>query len=596
MKNKPRSNIELAILMVSAIVFFSFCARSNIKILAGGLFGALICAILWHIKAEIRQSVHPGVKTSGLIVSILICLSIMGDFLYSCSTSSAPSILYNFVLWGSDMFSVPFDMAVKIFGIGFAIISLPFVYYAIVKGIVFIMRCWNCIDLSVIREKVLNKATAKSACFALASSVAAILLSAMIGLVLLVGAYSLPVDAIDKNVASSARMLEREGPYPRLFAWCQSTLDNFTDSLMMLEAANASDDSALNRAILAYSGRFNDYDPNSSLVLHYKYGLPFDYISTYARYWHGYHIFLKPLLSIVNYQFLRNINTIVQLVCVLIVCYLLLKRNMRSWIVPYLLSYLMLMPLAIGKSLQFSSCFYIMSFGVTAILLLNKGNKFLPAAFLGIGIAVAYFDFLTYPIVTLGIPALIYLSMHNDNCLEDKLLFLLKAGLLWCIGYVGMWSSKWILASFITDQNVVSSGLQAVSSRTSSIEGWSVFSCIFDIGVHFFFTPFSVLVLLYILRIARSSLYGDRLDDSNTCTILLPYVMIGLLPFFWYAFARNHSLIHTFFTNKALVVSIAAIMFGLVDLAQNNKISIAQSKIQSRKERKSQKKQKKVLL
>ena len=76
-----------------------------------------------------------------------------------------------------------------------------------------------------------------------------LLLSALIGTVLLCAVYALPTGPIDANVRKSAEVMEREGEYPTLFSWCLSTLDNFTDSYMLLEAADPSDGSVLEKAL-----------------------------------------------------------------------------------------------------------------------------------------------------------------------------------------------------------------------------------------------------------------------------------------------------------------------------------------------------------
>ena len=49
---------------------------------------------------------------------------------------------------------------------------------------------------------------------------------------------------------------------------------------------------------------------------------------------------------------------------------------------------------------------------------------------------------------------------------------------------------------------------------------------------------------------------------------LFPFLLTGLAPVAWYAFATNHSVIHYWFTNKACVVSFLGIVFGLVCLLQ----------------------------
>lgn len=71
---------------------------------------------------------------------------------------------------------------------------------------------------------------------------------------MLIGAYSLLIAPIENHVNSSAAIFEEEGAYPSLFSWSTSQLDNFTDAVMLLEAADDTANSAINKAMLVYRG------------------------------------------------------------------------------------------------------------------------------------------------------------------------------------------------------------------------------------------------------------------------------------------------------------------------------------------------------
>ena len=50
------------------------------------------------------------------------------------------------------------------------------------------------------------------------------------------------------------------------------------------------------------------------------------------------------------------------------------KKNMGKYIIPYILSYAFLMPIALGKSFQYSSCYYVMI--IASVLLLKITKNF----------------------------------------------------------------------------------------------------------------------------------------------------------------------------------------------------------------------------
>ncbi len=49
-------------------------------------------------------------------------------------------------------------------------------------------------------------------------------------------------------------------------------------------------------------------------------------------------------------------------------------------------------------------------------------------------------------------------------------------------------------------------------------------------------------------------------------TILLPYILIAMIPVVWYTATTNHSCVHTYYTNKALVGSLLAVLWGLLNI------------------------------
>lgn len=389
--------------------------------------------------------------------------------------------------------------------------------------------------------------------------------------------YPLP-PPLENHMSSSAETFETEGLYPSLFFWSSSTLDTITDSLMLLEASDDTDDSAINKALLAYHGFISDYGSIETLVNHYINGTEYDGRSTYARYWHGYHIFLKPLLELMDYQSIRILNGIVQLMLVALVVYLLIRREMKEYVIPYLISYLMLMPIALAKSLQFSTCYYVMTFAMIAILLLNNKvkNKYIYLLFLNVGIATSYFDFLTYPIAAFGVPAVVFLLIHPDYDIEKRLSALVKSFFCWGVGYVGMWSLKWIIASLVTEENVILDALNTVLTRTSdkSVSGDTIqymrLQCEGMNIIEFVRTPFVLFMAVFIIITVKRIAGRKDLTRDMICRHLIPYILVALLPFLWYAFAANHSFIHYWFTNKACVVSALSIMCGLAEL---NRIS-----------------------
>lgn len=175
--------------------------------------------------------------------------------------------------------------------------------------------------------------------------------------------------------------------------------------------------------------------------------------------------------------------------------------------------------------------------------------------FLYSGIAVAYFDFLTYPLMAFGIPAVFYVLLMRQQRSEYTLARLIQSGIVWGWGYAAMWASKWILATLFTSENVLRDAFSQAALRSSSSTAVSGISCsaistlCANLGL-FFFTPASLAVLAFILYTAYKMYRAGHLPWTQLQGQLLFYSLLGVLPVLWYLLLRNHSYIHSWFTKN----------------------------------------------
>ena len=392
-----------------------------------------------------------------------------------------------------------------------------------------------------------------------------ILCAILLGTVLLTAVQLLPIRNIQKNVQRSAVVFQTEGTYHSLFSWCQSQLDNFTDALILLTSSDDAPDTALNRAMYGYNGQIDGLSPTERLIAHYIDGVDFTEHGSYARYWHGYQVILRPLLEIFDYQQIRILNGLVQLLLCLAVCWLMYRKKKAVYAVPYFIGYLMMMPLALADSLQFSPCYYVYTIGCLVLLSCNDAQRKKCAGFLflNLGLAIAYFDFLTYPIATCGVPLLVYLMLTQSASFEEQIRQIVRCVFCWGIGYAGMWSSKWVLATWITGTNVLQSAQNAAAFRTShgyAGAHYTMISCIAQNLRIFIRTPALLLFLGFLVYVLlKSASYKSR--SSRTPL----YGFVALLPLVWYTALMNHSTIHSWFTNKACIVILLAIGFAFAE-------------------------------
>ena len=408
--------------------------------------------------------------------------------------------------------------------------------------------------------------------------------AAALGMLLLFVVFMIPVSGIEEHVRNSAELIRNEGTYPKVTKYATSQLDNFTDSIIMLAAADRSEEYLRNRVVHVYYGLIDGLDRAEGLAAHYLDGAEFTREYDYARYWHGYMIFAKPMFSVFDYGTVRLINGIIQVLLVIVICILMFRCGVWQAIIPYIITYLMLMPAALAKSMQFSTCFYLMSLGVLGLTIMRSRVKNFAAAsafvFLNLGILTAYFDLLTYPMAVFGVPAVMYLIVADDSPLR-KFIGLVRAGILWCIGYGGMWIMKWILGSLITGTNLFNNASSVFKERTAatSSDGMEHYGIISSVRMNyaaFLKTPVTVVLLIFLVVMTvliLIKLFKRELSLPQVIKKLAPYFILSMAPVVWYIFARNHSAMHYWFTNKACVVTIFSAMCGVTEVIKMTKTS-----------------------
>lgn len=402
-----------------------------------------------------------------------------------------------------------------------------------------------------------------------------LLIAILAGALLLSLVYCIPAEAMEENMEESAQVLYNEGLYPWLHGWCTSMVDNYTDTFMLLHAAYRNDRPVIEQAVNVYRPYFGTKDmPYQDLVDHYIEGQTYTGEVAYARYWHGYLVFLKPMLCVMNYATIRKVNAVVQAAALLTVIWLMVRAKMTRYIPVYLVLVGMLMPTTLAMCLQYSSCYYAMTLGCIALLLAKDHlDRWEGEIFLYIGIFVAFFDFLTYPILTLGVPAALYFTMRKSGSLKEDFVKLVKICFCWCVGYGGMWAGKWILGSLVTGSNQLTGAMDKIQERTGDqvygemVEdsAWKAWTENRD---YFWNTPVSKLVnlLALVMLILIAVAIIKRRISLKDMTAAVPFVIIACMPAVWYVVLTNHSIIHAWFTNKAMAVMPFALLCMLAKL------------------------------
>ena len=184
--------------------------------------------------------------------------------------------------------------------------------------------------------------------------------------------------------------------------------------------------------------------------------------------------------------------------------------------------------------------------------------------FFVIGCLTCFFDLFTVPLITLGIPLIYYIMLteKRNNIIGIK--GTLRLIIMWFLGYGLMWTSKWIISDLFFNTRTIDGAIQKITSYTINTDkvNINIFQSIKSNILAFNQTFLIRLIIIYsaIMGVA-TCIYNHKGIKNN-----IPYIIIVLLPFIWYALVKNHSYVHARFTYRILLVSV----FGLLVLTVKN--------------------------
>lgn len=393
----------------------------------------------------------------------------------------------------------------------------------------------------------------------------------LLGFLLLLLSFLFPGALCARQEKAAAAILKEEGTYP-LEIYSQRQMDNYTDSLMLLEAADEGTESLLDKAVNIYHTAEKGRSPAATLADQLEPGTVKTYRNAYSRYWHGFLIFLKPAYALLGFNGIRTLNLAIQhgLLTALL---LLLYRRRTACLLPFLLTVLFLAPTAIGKSLQFSSVYYIIL--IESILLLWNPKQLLSGdrvgyLFLFSGMLTAYLDLLTYPTAALTVPLVLLCvrELREETGRREALRRMLLCVLLWFVGYAGMWAGKWLIAAAYNGGDFVTGLLNTMKKRTSETNAYRDHVSrgrALWVNIKMMFENRHLLLLTAFYAIAQSALCLRSRGGTGKGygAGLLLFLIPAAVPVGWNLLLSNHGTIHCWFTYRALAPALFSLLTAL---------------------------------
>lgn len=417
--------------------------------------------------------------------------------------------------------------------------------------------------------KTLKNPLVSAICYSLKS----LLTAAIFAGFALIAVYAVPSSYIKSNIQKSALTLINEQEVPRFSKKIPGAKqDNFTSSLMLNTTYCPLNKNSIYNAFANPRADFKRKNQPANLFFSsFSSDLTDAQIIEYPRYWHGYVVVLKPVLTLLELSQIRILNYIVQTFLLIIVCFLILKRLNKKALLAFLIAVFFINPVSLGMTLQYSSVYYITLLTLITILKSNTAPSY--KAFLWAGIATSFFDILTSPLLTLGFPLIISILLTKTT-LKTGFIRIISFSAAWTTGYAVFWSLKWIIASLILQKNIISDGIKNVLYRTSgngTLESgqtdWSAYHAI-SANLAEIKPELAALAILVSFLILTLSCFNSKYTlKKDTRSLLL--LVVGTYPFLWYSVVINHSIIHPILTYRILAIAIFALIAAYAAAIQN---------------------------
>jgi hypothetical protein len=400
-----------------------------------------------------------------------------------------------------------------------------------------------------------------------------LLFFAIFGLILV---CSFPSSKLKVNIANSLDTLKKEWIYPTYgLPFRKIILDNFTDSLMLNLSYSVDSGQPLRSAMInVYHDGKIDKD-NQILNLEKVYLKKEVKPVFYYRYWHGYLLYLRPLLIFFSYSQIRVILTIILYFFLFIFLYLTWKRLGKKITFIFFASFLAVDYFYLGNSIHFSKVFFISLIGGIYFLLKSKawqkGQSVLSLFFL-IGALTSYFDLLSAPLI--GLEILLILSVIVNKKWQS-VFYIIFHSIFWGLGYGLFWLTKWIITDIFFVKGAFLAAYQQVLYR-STYQVDKNFSYLNTLKLNLFqligydksnkiivFTIFLISILIFI--------FFNKIN-KKTIKEIIPFVLMGLIPYGWYMISASHAYLHVWFTYRNQLITVFSLVMIYLKLIDWKKI------------------------
>lgn len=394
----------------------------------------------------------------------------------------------------------------------------------------------------------------------------------IVGCVLLIMVQMLPINRIQYHIEESAEWLSEEGDYPYMGSREQAYLvDNWTEATLLTFNYTADSKRPVYSAFVATS-----YMPPSSTgvsrlqaVTSEEWQENVDFISTRGSNWIGYNIFLRLGLCFFSLSELRVILNVISYSIVLLTLLMIYKfqGGYRAFGLGLTLLLYNFYTLSVSWSLGVF-CVMIACLAIMYILTYNGNADYFNLMFI-VGIITAYFDWLSIPLVTWGLPIGFILRKEyeskNDNRFKAYFMILVKSGLGWCIGYASMIFSKIVIAIGIQGTEAWEFFVERLTADTKAQSLRAFCQAVYQLVCAI--TPLNILPEDSILPVILVGIVAFLqafviVRFKQMRSLSFSYLLVCCAPLVYYVYAKGH-IGHVAIEFRSLMISCYATLLML---------------------------------
>ncbi len=404
-------------------------------------------------------------------------------------------------------------------------------------------------------------------------------------IILLTVVNLIPSSKLEKNIEKSAVLLKKQDEIPVInLGYNEESIFNFSDALMLNMAYSVDSNHPFESMMLSRKDYISGITEKEDITPSIKIGADSRFIDEktgdvshtkelyqlvnykdikesheYARYWHGYMILLRPLLLVFNISQIRLLFSIILIVFSLILIYSIYKKIDLITSIIFLLGLFGCSIFIVGQSLSEIPVFLVAL--ITSIIILKKKDidKYIGIILFINGSIIGCTDLFTTPLISLLLPLTLYFLVSKKKSNKDSLKKYLLLCVLWGIGYIVTWVSKWVLLDLIYNRGVIKQSLYQAQVRSIK-ETIPYYKALARVISYYSRTNLIITFLIPALSMYIYARVNKKKVNKKDSICLLPFIINAIIPFIWFFIIRNHSILHPFFSYKLMMIFIINIL------------------------------------